>query len=98
MKNIIVLLSLEILIFSPFSFWKETKGLNDNWKIPLPLGCVGKNLRLGSGLCHSLFLLGKDAGSKGTPGNAESLNKEKKMRMKSKFNLGRMGIPNPWQK
>lgn len=28
--------------FSSFSFWKQTKGLNDNWKIPLPLGCVRK--------------------------------------------------------
>lgn len=69
-------------------------------KLPLLLGCIEKGLRLGSAFCYSVSLLAKDAGNKGTTGNAESLNKErkKKMRMKSEFNPGRMDIPNPWQK
>lgn len=87
--------------FPPFPFENRLKG---SWmtpeKLPLPLGCIGKDLRLGSAFCHSVSLLAKDAGNEGTTGNAESLNKEreKKMRMKSEFSPGRTDIPNPWQK
>lgn len=91
MKNIIVLLLLEIPIFPPFPLENR---LRSSWmtieNLPLPFGCARKDLRLGSGLCHSISLLAKDAGNKGTTRNAESFNKEmeKKMRMQSKFSLG----------
>lgn len=53
------------------------------------LSCTYQHLR--PGLCPAVSVLGRAAGNKGTTGTAASVNKERiKMRMKSKFSLGRM--------
>lgn len=55
-------------------------------KLPPPFCCIAKDLRLVSGFCHSILLLAKYAGNRGTTNNAEWLKTRKGKRRGERAN------------